>query len=116
MPDRTAEKPFTFEIERNGESAVVKCHGRLVLGCCDDFYPAMKALLPETKDLLIDLADLSYVDSMGLGTLVRVYVSARQSGCRVTLEHLGKQVRNVLSITNLLSVFAHAEDHNITIA
>jgi hypothetical protein len=34
----------------------------------------------------------------------------------VTLLHLGKQVRNALSMTNLLSVFARAEDDNITIA
>jgi anti-sigma B factor antagonist len=116
MPEDAVTKVLTFEIERNGQSAVVRCHGRLVAGVGDEFYNAVKALLPDTKDILIDLADLSYVDSMGLGTLVRLYVSARQAGCRITLEHLGKQVRNVLSMTNLLSVFAHAEDHNITVA
>ena len=116
MPDPAAPTAFTFEIERNGSSAVVKCHGRLVAFAGDDLYKAVKPLLPETKQMAIDLHDLTFIDSMGLGTLVRIYVSARQSGCQLTLEHLGKQVRNVLRITNLLSVFAHTEDHNITIA
>jgi anti-sigma B factor antagonist len=107
---------LTFEIERNGESAVVKCHGRMVAWGTDDFHQAVKSLLPEAKLITIDLADLTFVDSMGLGTLVRLYVSARQSGSRLTVEHLGKQVRNVLSITNLLSVLAQTEAHNINVA
>ena len=115
MPE-AAPTAFTFEIERNGSSAVVRCHGRLVSFAGDDLYKAVKPLLAETKKMLIDLQDLSFIDSMGLGTLVRIYVSARQSGCQLTLEHLGKQVRNVLKMTNLLSVFAHAEGHNITVA
>jgi len=53
---------------------------------------------------------------MGLGTLVRLYASARQEGCEFKLLNLGKQLRNVLKLTNLLSVFSQAEEHGITIA
>ncbi len=116
MPDEAPAKILSFEIERNGESAVVRCHGRLVAGVSDELYQAVKPLLTETKEVTIDLADLTYVDSMGLGTLVRIYVSARPTGCRLQLQHLGKQLRNVLKMTNLLSVFAQAEGDNITIA
>ena len=116
MPEEAPAKTFTFEIERNGESAVVKCHGRLVAGVGDEFYQAIKPLFAEAENVTIDLADLTYVDSMGLGTLVRIYAHARGIGSRVTLLHLGKQVRNALSMTNLLAVFARAEDDNITIA
>lgn len=114
MPDE--DHSLTFEIERNGESAVVRCHGRMVAWGTDDFHRAVKSLLPETKVIVIDLADLKFVDSMGLGALVRLYVSARHAGCQLTVEHLGKQVRNVLSITHLLSVLAQAEANNITVA
>jgi len=107
---------LTFEIERNGESAVVKCHGRMVAWGTDDFHHAVKALLPEAKVIVIDLKDLTFVDSMGLGTLVRLYVSARQAGSKLTVEHLGRQVRNALSITNLLGVLAQTESQNITVA
>ena len=115
MPEQT-EKILSFEIEREGDTAVVKCHGRLVLGTSEELYQAVKPLLPQTKVVVIDLADLTYVDSMGLGTLVRLYASSRQEGCEFKLLHLGKQVRNVLKMTNLLSVFAHAEEHGINIA
>ena len=110
------EKVLTFEIERDGDTAVVKCHGRLVAGVTEEFYREVKDLFPQTKVIVVDLADLSYVDSTGRGTLVRLQASARKAGCEFKLLHLGKQLRNVLKLTNLLSVFSQVEDHGITIA
>jgi anti-sigma B factor antagonist len=110
------EKVLTFEIERDGDTAVVKCHGRLVAGTSEELYQEVKDLLAQTKVVVVDLADLAYVDSSGLGTLVRLHASARKLGCEFKLLHLGKQLRNVLKLTNLLSVFAQAEDHGINIA
>lgn len=115
MPEES-EKVLTFEVERDGDTAVVKCHGRLVAGTTDEFSQEVKQLLPKTKVVVVDLADLTYVDSTGLGVLVRLLASARQAGCEFKLLHLGKQLRNVLKLTNLLSVFAQAEDHGINIA
>ena len=115
MPEET-QKVLTFEIERDGDGILVKCHGRLVAGTSQELYQAVKELLPQTKLVVVDLAELTYVDSMGLGTLVRLYVSARQQGCEFKLLHLSKQLRNVLKMTNLLSVFAQTEEHGINIA
>jgi anti-sigma B factor antagonist len=114
MPEES-EKVLSFEIERDGDAAVVKCHGRLVQGTSEELYQGVKHLLPQTKVVVIDLAELIYVDSSGLGTLVRLYASSRQEGCEFKLLHLGKQLRNVLKVTNLLSVFGQAEDHGINI-
>ena len=88
----------------------MKCHGRLVAGATEELYQAVKHVLPQTKIIVIDLAELTYVDSTGLGALVRLYTSARQQGCDLKLLHLGKQLRNVLKLTNLLSVFGQVDD------
>jgi anti-sigma B factor antagonist len=111
-----SEKVLTFEIERDGDTAVVKCHGRLVAGTTPELYEEVKQLLPQAKVVVVDLAELTYVDSAGLGSLVRLHASARRLGCEFKLLHLGKQLRNLLKLTNLLSVFSQAEDHGITIA
>jgi len=94
----------------------VKCHGRLVSGLTDAFYADLKEVASSTKVLVLDLEDLTFVDSMGLGTLVRLYVHAKGAGCELKLLHLGKQLRNLLRLTNLTSTLNVAEDHGITIA
>jgi anti-sigma B factor antagonist len=115
MPEES-ESVLTFAIERGGDTAVVKCRGRLVAGTTEELYREVKNLLPQTRSVVVDLAELAYVDSTGLGALVRLYSSARQAGCEFKLLHLGKQLRNLLKLTNLLSVFSQAEDHGINIA
>ena len=115
MPEES-QKVLTFEIARDGDSTLVKCHGRLVAGSTEEFYQDVKRLLPQTKVVIIDLAELTYVDSSGLGILVRLYTSARQARCELKLLHLGKQLRNLLKMTNLLSVLCQAEEHGINVA
>lgn len=61
-------------------------------------YPDWQhASLPD-KDTV---ADLVRVDSMGLGTLARLYVSARREGCSLQLINLGKQVRLLLDTAHM---------------
>jgi anti-sigma B factor antagonist len=115
MPDAVPAKPLTYDVERDGERAVVKCHGRLVLGVTEGFYEEIKEVISVSKAVVLDLEDLTYVDSMGLGTLTRLYVHANRTGCEFKLLHLGKQVRNLLKLTNLFGVLATAEDHGISV-
>ena len=105
MPDQAAASLFTLDIDRAGNTAIVRCHGKLVVGVNDVLYTKVKQLLPDTKRIVLDLTDLTRMDSMGLGTLVRLYVSARSVGCELDLMNLGKQVRQLLGTTNLLSAF-----------
>ena len=109
-------KVLSFEVEDHGKSAVVKCHGRLVAGTAEEFYQEIRQLMPATKLVIIDLKELTYVDSMGLGSLVRLYTSARNQGCELKLLHLGRQLCNLLKMTNLISVFGAAEGDGINIA
>ncbi len=116
MPEEAPAKPLVYDIIREGESAFVKCHGRLVSGLTDDFYADLKDVVSGSRIVILDLKDLTFVDSMGLGTLVRLYVHARGVGCELKLMHLGKQLRNLLKLTNLLSTFSTVEEHGITVA
>jgi anti-sigma B factor antagonist len=113
MPDKPAASLLTLDIERTGNTAVVRCHGKLVAGVTDVLYSGVRQLLPDTKRIVLDLTDLSRMDSMGLGTLARLYVSARSAGCDLELMNLGKQVRQLLDTTNLLSAFTIVGEHRI---
>ena len=46
------------------------------------------------------------MDSMGLGTLMQLYVSARTHGCSLELINIGKRIQDLLELTNIWSVFA----------
>ena len=113
MTDQAATKFITLETKRAGDCAVVRCHGRLVSVATDVFYAEVKPLIADSKRIVLDFTDLAYVDSTGLGTLVRLYVSAKSAGCSLELINIGKRVQELLGLTNLWSVFAVIGEHNI---
>jgi len=114
-PAKTTAAPLTLDIERVGDATVVRCHGKLVAGVNDILYSQVRQLMPETKRVVLDLTDLAHVDSTGLGTLVRIYVHSRSVGCSLELINLGPKVRQLLGMTNLLSVFTIVGEHNIKV-
>jgi anti-sigma B factor antagonist len=83
------------------------------IGWTDILYNEVKPLIPECKRIVLDLTDLEYIDSTGLGTLVRLYASGKSAGCSLELINIGKRVRELLGLTNLWSVFAIVGEHQI---
>ena len=111
MPDTTAPCQLTMEVERTGTTVQVKLHGKLVSGEGASLYACVSRLIPDSKRVVLDLCDVTQMDSLGLGTLVRLYVSCKAAGCSLELIHLGKRIRELLAITNLLSVFTIIGEH-----
>ncbi len=85
---------------------VVDCSGRIVFGeesaALREF---IKNLLGDHKRIVINLGDVNYIDSGGLGTLVGLYTSARNAGGTIKLANLTKRVGELLQVTKLLTVF-----------
>ena len=104
---------LTLEIERADNSAVVRCTGKLVAGVTDFLYTNVSDLIPDNRKIVLDLTNLTYMDSMGLGTVIRLYVSAKSAGCQLELVNVGKRIRELLGMTNLLSVFGTCGEYNI---
>ena len=107
LPDSAHTQPtLTTEVQHYSNGVVlVICHGRLVAGTADILYKTVRELLPGSSRIIIKLADVSHTDSMGLGTLVRLYVAAKAAGSTLELMHLSQQIQNLLGITNLLKIF-----------
>jgi len=105
---------LSVEIERKADMVVVHCRGRIVSGVCSFLYNKVRGIIPETKHVVLDLTDMDWIDSMGIGTLVRMYVACRSAGCKLQLVNLGKRVKELLGLTNLLGVFADMGEKGIT--
>jgi anti-sigma B factor antagonist len=68
------------------------------------------------KKILLNLADVSYIDSSGIGALVGAFTSVRNQGGEMKLLLLTKKVKDVLAITKLLTVFDVKDDEAAAIA
>jgi anti-sigma B factor antagonist len=85
---------------------VVSCHGRIVLGEeSAGVRDTLKRALTSSKQIIMDLSGVSYIDSSGLGTLVGVYSSARATGANIILAGLNQRLQDLLQITKLVTVF-----------
>jgi anti-sigma B factor antagonist len=89
-----------------GRMIKVKCRGQLVAGTSGTIKDVVKPLIEDGGHIILDFADVTYVDSMGLGALVGLKVSAIGKGfCRLEFENLSKRVQELLRITNLTELF-----------
>lgn len=106
MSPASATPVLTIDVEHcSGSEVTVRCHGRLVAGVTQILYTPVRELIPTTRRIVLDLGDLQHTDSMGIGTLARLYVAAKSAGCSLELMHLNKQIRNLLGVTHMLDVF-----------
>src|SRR5712692_5020748 len=87
--------------------SVVELDGRIVLGEeSNSLGEKLKSLIAEgKKKIVLNMADIKYIDSAGLGTLVAAHLSAKNQGASVRLSNLGRKFYEVMQITKLLTVF-----------
>jgi anti-sigma B factor antagonist len=107
-PAGEAEKKLnlSFEIRGYEGATVLGCKGRIVFR---DEALALSAkvadLLPQSRQVVIDLSGVEIIDSAGLGELVVAFMSGQITGRAVKLAAANRLVRKILEITNLNSVF-----------
>ncbi len=95
-----------------GTVTIVDISGRIVLG---EESAALRAVIAELlkkerKLILLNLADASYIDSAGLGSLVSAFASVKNQGGQLKLLNLTKRVRDLMQITKLFTVFEVGSD------
>ncbi|MCU1335698.1 MAG: anti-sigma-factor antagonist [Bryobacterales bacterium] len=118
MPQNASEKPvplLTLVITTDGDATVVRCTGKLVAGTTGILQTEVRGLLPGSKRIVLDLTDLGYMDSTGLGSIIGLYVSAKTAGGRLEVINLSQRVRHLFSVTNVVSLFEVCGEHNIRI-
>lgn len=105
MPAEAPNIFLTIRVEREGDDCVVYCRGTLVSGACSYLHQEVYPLIDGSKRIALDMAHVEWVDSMGLGALVRLHVVAKKNGCQLLLMNVGPRVKDLLVLTNLLPVF-----------
>lgn len=103
-PADAAVPPLALRTHAEGDAMVVHCTGRLTAGHTGILRDEVKALIPQSKKIVLDLTELVQMDSMGLGTVVSLYVSAKASGSRLILINLSPRIGDLFRITNVWSI------------
>jgi anti-sigma B factor antagonist len=87
--------------------AVVGIDGRIVLGEeSNAMREKVKSLLASgQKKIVLNMDNVTYIDSSGLGTLVAAHTSARAQGASLKLSNLGSKFQEILQVTKLVTVF-----------
>jgi anti-sigma B factor antagonist len=98
--------------------SVLDLSGKIVLGEGDmQVKDRIKGLLGDgQKRILLNLADVSYIDSAGLGSLISSYATVKREGGQLKLVNLTKRVRDLLAITKLITVFDTYDDEKDALA
>ena len=91
---------------------VAECHGKLTFENTGVLRDEVRGRISGHKRILIDLKEVPQVDSSGLGVLVGLYVSARTRGCQLGISNATEQIRELFSMTNLVSLFEAAGRHH----
>jgi anti-sigma B factor antagonist len=104
-------------IRNNGGIAIVDLKGTITLGENTAILRnEMQTLLSQgTTNIILNMAQITYVDSAGLGELVGVYTTAANKRASVKLLHLQDKMRSLMQITKLHTVFSVFDDEQSAI-
>lgn len=97
-----------------GDVLVLDVKGRITLGEGDEILKdKVNSLLNQgKKKIVLNLAEVPYIDSAGLGEIVRTYTTVSRQGGSLKLLSLTKRITDLLAITKLLTVFETYESEN----
>jgi anti-sigma B factor antagonist len=101
-----------------GDVNVLDCSGKITLG---EGTMAVRNSVREVlnnggKKIILNLSDVGYIDSSGIGELVSAYTTVTNQGGKLKLLNLTKKIQELLAITKLLTVFSVYDDEQAAIA
>ena len=107
-----------IDVRTVGDVKILDCSGKITLG---EGTMSIRNTVRELIDggsekILLNLGDISYIDSSGIGELVSSYTSASNREARLKLLNLTSKIKQLLAITKLLTVFETFEDEKAALA
>jgi anti-sigma B factor antagonist len=109
---------LTAKTRTVGNVAIVDLSGKITLGENTGILrDELRSLLAQgKKNIILNMKDVGYVDSAGLGELVGAYTTATNQGGAVKLLHMQGKMRDLMQITKLHTIFPAFEDEQSAVA
>lgn len=97
--------PLSLKTREVGKVTIVQCSGRIAAGETEVLHLHVNEILRDRRDIALHLGEVAFIDSSGLGTLVRLLTSTRRAGGDLKLCQLPDIVHKVLKMTSLITLF-----------
>jgi len=101
MAHAPAKPELMLETVTTSEETLIRCIGKMTFTSAEALRSMVRPLFPETKRVVLDLKDTTYLDSFGLGVLVGCYLSAQRQDCQLRLINVNSQAQQIIRVTNL---------------
>jgi|SRR5215469_7739077 len=90
-----------LETEKTSGAVSVHCTGRIVSSTSSFLQSTVRPLISENKRIVLNLTNVSYLDSSGLGSIVGLWVNAKKKNCDLKLIRLNERIKELLRLSNL---------------
>src|SRR5215467_1323629 len=109
-------RELKLQPEERANETIIHCNGKIAAESSDLFQREIRAVIPESRGeiavipyrVVLDLSNVTHVDSAGIGALLGAWTAARTKGCDLEIANLNSRVEKVLEITRLDTVFKRA--------
>ena len=103
-----------IEKRKNGNVTIFDLKGKILFGDgIDELRQSINAAIKENeKQLVLNFAEVPYLDSTGLGEVVRSYTTLKKEGGTVKIANLTNKVKDLMMVTKLITVFETFENEN----
>ena len=98
MASNPAPANLRLTISRQATDAIVRCSGRITSETTQSLKGTVKPLFSWSKRVILDLTDVNYVDSSGLGVIMSLYASAKFADCQLKLIYSNENLKQLFSI------------------
>ena len=117
-PSNRPSETYQLEVDRSGPVVVVKLTGSVNMDVCDDVRDRLIKLVDEqpTTHLVLDLQELEFICSVGLGGIIAAHVRCRHHNGGVKLVSPTAEIKDLLAITKLTKLFPIYESLEAAIA
>lgn len=106
---------MTIDERRRGDAVVLDLHGKITGGDKLIFETIDSLVTRGVCRIVLNFADVSYMDSVGLSTIVRSHLRVRQQDGQLVLLHLPQRIADLLSVTGLTKIFEPFDDEAVAI-
>jgi len=100
---------LTLNIERTPDQSIVHCSGKVTARSSEQLLNAVRPLIPDSKRVVLELSRLEYLDSSGLGAVVRLWMTGKKANCELKVANLTPRIKDLFVLTNISSIFEGGE-------